>query len=149
MLEAGENNNTVPDKATLKFDRRLVTGESLTEAREQIKSLLDRMKTEDKTFCPDCGCFAIVLYILSTEFSSADKEYYSTDPVRIDPSCDLVTKWKYGVKTVFNRDAGIVCSPGTDDQRFFFRDGGIKQTIVYGPGNIKCVRPSFCRFFVV
>ena len=40
------------------------------------------------------------------------------------------------IKVSTGKEAGIVCSPGSDDQRFFVR-AGIKTAVVYGPGNIR------------
>ena len=38
---------------------------------------------------------------------------------------------------MLGREPGIVCSPGTDDQRFVVRNAGIAECIVYGPGEIR------------
>ncbi|KAJ7343386.1 succinyl-diaminopimelate desuccinylase [Mycena albidolilacea] len=118
VLEAGSNTNSVPDLATLRFDRRLVPSESLDEARSQILSVLDELAKE------------------IPELSYKYTENYSTEPVWVDEELEVCKIWRGAVETVLKRPAGIVCSPGSDDQRFFVR-GGIPQTIVYGPGNIR------------
>ena len=85
--------------------------------------------------------FPFPSYIHSRLLTS-DDEMYSTDPVWVDENLELVSIWKDAVEAVVEHKPGIVCSPGTDDQRFFVR-GGIAQTIVYGPGNIKYVVPTW------
>ncbi|KAJ7109492.1 acetylornithine deacetylase [Mycena epipterygia] len=120
VLQAGNNTNSVPDLATLRFDRRLVPSESLDEARLQIQTVLDALTKE------------------IPELSYTYIENYSTKPVWVDQELDICKTWRGAVETVLGAPAGIVCSPGSDDQRFFVR-GGIEQTIVYGPGNIRNV----------
>ncbi|KAJ6596991.1 succinyl-diaminopimelate desuccinylase [Mycena vulgaris] len=120
VFQAGSNTNSVPDLATLRFDRRLVPSESLDEARSQIQSVLDALAKE------------------IPELSYTYTENYSTEPVWVDQELDVCRIWRSAVETVLDAPAGIVCSPGSDDQRFFVR-GGIQQTIVYGPGNIRNV----------
>ncbi|KAJ7449910.1 succinyl-diaminopimelate desuccinylase [Mycena latifolia] len=120
VLQAGSNTNSVPDLATLRFDRRLVPSESLDEARVQIQSVLDALANE------------------IPELSYTYTENYSTEPVWVDQDLDVCKIWQEAIETVLSTPAGVVCSPGSDDQRFFVR-GGIQQTIVYGPGNIRNV----------
>ncbi|ORY90218.1 succinyl-diaminopimelate desuccinylase [Leucosporidium creatinivorum] len=120
VLKAGANTNSVPDLAILRFDRRLVPSETLEEARAQIQSVLDEVSKE------------------IPELDYTYHEDYSTEPVWVDETLEICKTWAEAVETVLEKKAGIVCSPGSDDQRFFVR-GGMPQTIVYGPGNIKQV----------
>ncbi|GAA5992079.1 hypothetical protein JCM10908_000732 [Rhodotorula pacifica] len=123
VLNAGANTNSVPDLAVLRLDRRLVPGETLDEARKQIHDCLE-------------GCQA--------DFGGSDifryeyKETYSTEPIWVDEEQEVCQIWADAVGTVIGERAPFVCSPGSDDQRFCFR-GGVTQTIVYGPGNIRQV----------
>jgi succinyl-diaminopimelate desuccinylase len=111
VLQAGSNTNSVPDLAILRFDRRLVPSETLDEARLQIQTVLEALAKE------------------IPELSYNYTENYSTEPVWVDESQEVCKIWKAAVETVLNVPAGIVCSPGSDHQRFFVR-GGIQQTIV-------------------
>ncbi|KAM0749199.1 succinyl-diaminopimelate desuccinylase [Meredithblackwellia eburnea MCA 4105] len=120
VLQSGANTNSVPDLATLRYDRRLVPGETLSEARSQMTSLLSTLSSE------------------IPELKFDHKELYYTEPVWVEEDVELALVWKDAVEGVLERQAGVVCSPGSDDQRFFVR-GGIEQTIVYGPGNIRNV----------
>ncbi|KAL8277630.1 hypothetical protein RQP46_009903 [Phenoliferia psychrophenolica] len=120
VLQSGANTNSVPDLATLRFDRRLVPSESLEVARAQIQGVLD----------------AVCKEIPEIEYTV--KETYYTEPIWVDEELEVCKIWTGAVQTALGVKAGIVCSPGSDDQRFFVR-GGIAQTIVYGPGDIKNV----------
>ncbi|KAH8925597.1 succinyl-diaminopimelate desuccinylase [Atractiella rhizophila] len=120
VLNAGANTNSVPDLATLRFDRRLVPGETLDESREALKTILRQ-------------CFP--------EGSEVKYEYhenYSTDPIWVEPTSSPTTQaLQHSIGLVIQKEAGLVCSPGTDDQRFFVRKG--MDAIVYGPGRIRDV----------
>ncbi|KAI5476991.1 succinyl-diaminopimelate desuccinylase [Pseudohyphozyma bogoriensis] len=120
VLQAGANTNSVPDLATLRFDRRLVPSETLAEARAQIQAVLDEV----------CRDLPDVKYKI--------EENYHTEPVWVDEDLEVCRVFKAAVETALGQPAGIVCSPGSDDQRFFVR-GGMPQTIVYGPGRIEQV----------
>ncbi|KAK4700460.1 succinyl-diaminopimelate desuccinylase, partial [Phenoliferia sp. Uapishka_3] len=120
VLQSGANTNSVPDLATLRFDRRLVPSESLAVARAQIQGVLDDVQKE----------FPEIRYKI--------KELYHTEPVWVDENLEICKIFTGAVESASGVKAGIVCSPGSDDQRFFVR-GGIAQTIVYGPGDIKNV----------
>lgn len=65
-------------------------------------------------------------------FAYKYQENYSTEPVWVDEDLEVCKIWRGAVETVLDTPAGIVCSPGSDDQRFFVR-GGIQQTIVRRP----------------
>ncbi|KAF8600124.1 succinyl-diaminopimelate desuccinylase [Ceratobasidium sp. AG-I] len=127
VLQSGTNTNTVPANAALEFDRRLVPGETLEKARAEIHTILDTVRKE-----------------IGEDFQPEYTELYSTEPVWVGDSSDpvaqeLIGKAKQAVKSVLNVEPGVVCSPGSDDQRFVVRNAGIEACIVYGPGNIRNV----------
>ena len=99
MLQSGANTNSVPDLATLRFDRRLVPSESLEVARAQIQGVLDDV----------CKEFPEVVYKV--------KETYHTEPIWVDENLEVCKIWTGAVQTALGVKAGIVCSPGSDDQR--------------------------------
>jgi len=122
MLTAGENINTVPDIAVVSFDRRLVPGESLAGARQEIVDVLDSMKAME-------------------EFENLKYEYaenYSTEATWVDPTQPISAIFQDAIKVVTGKQAGIVTSPGSDDQRFPVHslNPSLQSTIVYGPGYI-------------
>jgi succinyl-diaminopimelate desuccinylase len=121
VIQGGINTNNVPDICKVSFDRRLVPEESLDQARSELNSILQRLKSKDPNFNYDY------------------KERYATKPVWVDPEQPLSRTFRNAIKTVTGQDAGVVCSPGTDDQRFVVHNAGLEACIVYGPGNIKNV----------
>ncbi|KAG8755298.1 hypothetical protein FRC11_006150 [Ceratobasidium sp. 423] len=127
VFKSGTNTNTVPASAVIEFDRRLVPGETLDKAREEIRSVLDEVKKQ-----------------VGEDFHAEYSEIYSTDPIWVGDSKDstaqeLIGHVRNAIKNVLNVEAGVVCSPGSDDQRFVVCNAGIDSCVVYGPGNIRNV----------
>jgi succinyl-diaminopimelate desuccinylase len=114
----GNNINSVPDRCTVAFDRRLVMGESLDEARRELWSILQ----ERAAAVPG--------------FDYTYSERYATEPTWVSADTPLVLAFTDAIQSVLGRLPGYVCSPGTDDQRFVVHNAGIEQCIVYGPGEI-------------
>lgn len=122
VLHAGNNINSVPDEADVSFDRRLVPGETLAGARGEIMGILERMRGM-------AGCEG-----LNYEY----KEDYATEATWVDPEQPIALVFRDAIKTVTGQTAGIVTSPGSDDQRFPVHSlsPSLQSTIVYGPGYI-------------
>ena len=118
MIQGGMNVNSVPDRCSVAFDRRLVMGESVEEARREICELLERQASNQPGF--------------RYEY----EERYATGPTWVSAETPLVQAFASAVQQVVGRTPGYVCSPGTDDQRFVVQNAGIEQCIVYGPGEI-------------
>jgi succinyl-diaminopimelate desuccinylase len=118
MIQGGTNVNSVPDSCVVAFDRRLVTGEHLDDARQELWQLLE----EQARSVPD--------------FRYEYKERYAAAPTWVSASTPLVSTFAGAIAAVLGREPGYVCSPGTDDQRFVVQNAGIEQCIVYGPGEI-------------
>jgi len=117
-IRGGTNINSVPDLCTVSFDRRLVMGEQITEARREILDLLaQRANTQ-----PD--------------FRYEYAERYAANPTWVRADTPLVQAFASAIHTVVGHAPSYVCSPGTDDQRFVVQNAGIEQCIVYGPGEI-------------
>lgn len=118
MIQSGTNVNSVPDTCTVAFDRRLVTGEQLEEARQELWQLL----AQQERTVPD--------------FRYEYKERYAAAPTWVSAETPLVREFTAAISEVLGREPGYVCSPGTDDQRFIVQNAGIEQCIIYGPGEI-------------
>ena len=100
VLNAGDNINSVPDLAVVSFDRRIVPSETLAEARQQIFDVLNAMKK-------------------TPEFAELNYEYkedYVTEATWVDPDQLISRVFQDAIKVVTGQEAGIVASPGTDDQ---------------------------------
>ena len=61
-------------------------------------------------------------------------EYYSAEPVAVDPSSRLVKTYEREIESVLHKASHCMVSPGIDDQRFVVLNGGITDCILYGPG---------------
>ncbi|EIN04400.1 succinyl-diaminopimelate desuccinylase [Punctularia strigosozonata HHB-11173 SS5] len=120
-FHGGTNPNSVADRCALSFDRRLVPGETLDGARGAIHALLAELASTVPNFAYEYA------------------ETYQTEPVWVDPDQPFCRTMRRAIaRAAGAADAGVVCSPGSDDQRFFVR-AGIGRTVVYGPGNIRNV----------
>ena len=100
VLNAGDNITSVPDLAVVSFDRRIVPSETLAEARQQIFDVLNGMKK-------------------TPEFAELNYEYkedYVTEATWVDPDQLISRVFQDAIKVVTGQEAGIVASPGTDDQ---------------------------------
>lgn len=117
-IVGGNNINSVPDRCTVAFDRRLVMGEALDAARRELWSILQ----ERATAVPG--------------FDYTYTERYATEPTWVSADTPIVHAFTDAIQSVLGRAPGYVCSPGTDDQRFVVHNAGIEQCIIYGPGEI-------------
>lgn len=45
-------------------------------------------------------------------------------------------------RAILDQEMGISFSPGFDDQRFAVHEGGLKATVVYGPGRLALAHKS-------
>ena len=117
-ITGGTNVNSVADRCSVTFDRRLVMGEDLETARRELRDLLERQARTQPGFCYEYA------------------ERYATRPTWVSHATPLVQTFSAAVQEVVGHAPGYVCSPGTDDQRFVVQNAGIEQCIVYGPGEI-------------
>lgn len=118
-IAGGVSTNTVADRCRVTFDRRLVEGETVAGARAELLAVFDGLAARD----PD--------------FHYRYHESYATDPVWVGEGTRVGGAFAAAARTVLGREPGIVCSPGTDDQRFVVNDAGLRECIVYGPGEIR------------
>ena len=117
-IQGGTYINSVPERCTVTFNRRLVMSEQLEDARAELHELLEqRVRAQ-----PD--------------FRYSYAECYATGPTWVSSETPLVQAFASAVQEVLGQPPGYVCSPGTDDQRFVVHNAGIEQCIIYGPGEI-------------
>jgi succinyl-diaminopimelate desuccinylase len=118
-ISGGTSTNTVAARCRITFDRRLVESETVAGARAELLAIFERLAAAD----PD--------------FQYRYDEHYATDPIWVGEETRVGAAFANGVRAVLGHEPGLVCSPGTDDQRFVVRDAGIAECIVYGPGEIR------------
>ncbi len=107
----------VPDRCRLVFDRRLIREEDLAEAKAELRDLLDRVAA-------------------SRGFRYDLRDLFEIAPCHTDERGPVVSATASAVADVLGEEAAIVCSPGTYDQRYFDRIGGVTDVIAYGPGTL-------------
>jgi succinyl-diaminopimelate desuccinylase len=117
-IQGGTYINSVPERCTVTFNRRLVMSERLEDARAELGELLEQRARAQ----PD--------------FRYSYTERYATGSTWVSNETQLVQAFATAIQEVLGRPPGYVCSPGTDDQRFVVHNAGIEQCIVYGPGEI-------------
>jgi len=113
MVEGGYSENVVPDRCTAAFYRVLVPGETVADARQEVRELL--AETEAATG-------ATVEY----------EEIMFAEPTAVPADGDTARAYLEELRAR-GVDPEVVVSPGSDDQRFVV-GAGIEECIVYGPG---------------
>jgi succinyl-diaminopimelate desuccinylase len=106
----------VADSCRMIIDRRFLIEETLESVEGEVKALLDRVAAERPNF----------KYKL--------REIFSVRPSMADRDGPVASATAKAVRQILGREAEIVCSPGTYDQKHVDRIGKLKDCIAYGPG---------------
>lgn len=114
-IEGGVATNIVPDRCTLSFNRRLLPGEELETAREELLRPLERVSKDQ------------------SRFRYHYKETYATPPTLVSDEEPLVKTAQRTISSL-NLTPKLLISAGSDDQRFVVHNAGITNSIIYGPG---------------
>ncbi|MCY4006776.1 MAG: acetylornithine deacetylase/succinyl-diaminopimelate desuccinylase family protein [Rhodobacteraceae bacterium] len=109
----------VVDRCRMVLDRRYLVEESREEVRNEIISMLDRIKQER----PD--------------FDYNIREIFSVQPTLTQRDAPIVTSVAEAIQKVLNIDPEYIVSPGTYDQKHIDRIGHMKNCIAYGPGRLE------------
>src|SRR4051812_277737 len=107
-IRGGVATNIVPDRCTVTFNRRLLPGESLEDARAELLAPLDGVRHEYR-------------------------DLYSTEPTLVSAEEPAVRAACRAVRTL-GLEPRLLISAGSDDQRFVVHRAGITNSIIYGPG---------------
>jgi succinyl-diaminopimelate desuccinylase len=107
-IAGGAATNIVPDRCTVTFNRRLVPGEDLEQARQELLAPLDGVRYEYR-------------------------ELYSTEPTLVGEDEPVVQAAQRAVRAL-GLTPRVLISAGSDDQRFVVHNAGITNSLVYGPG---------------
>ncbi|HSM97165.1 MAG TPA: acetylornithine deacetylase/succinyl-diaminopimelate desuccinylase family protein [Rhizomicrobium sp.] len=106
----------VADSCRMIIDRRFLIEETIESVRGEVTALLDRVAGERPTF------------------KYKMRELFSVQPSMADRDGPVATATSKAVRQILGKDAEIVCSPGTYDQKHVDRIGKLKDCIAYGPG---------------
>jgi succinyl-diaminopimelate desuccinylase len=106
----------VADSCRIVIDRRFLIEESLASVQGEMKSLLDGLARD------------------RIGFRYKMRELFHVEPVMADRNGPVASATVKAIRQVLGRDAKIVCSPGTYDQKHVDRIGRLKDCIAYGPG---------------
>jgi succinyl-diaminopimelate desuccinylase len=115
-VEEGLPTPCVADSCRMIIDRRFLIEESLDSVKGEVRALLDTLTHERHGFRYDL------------------RELFAVAPTMADRDGPVATATSAAVRRVLGRDAAIVCSPGTYDQKHVDRIGRLKECIAYGPG---------------
>jgi succinyl-diaminopimelate desuccinylase len=107
-IAGGVATNIVPDRCTVTFNRRLIPGEDLEQARQELLAPLEGVSYEYR-------------------------ELYSTEPTLVREEEQVVRAAKKAVAAL-GMTPRVLISAGSDDQRFVVHNAGITNSVVYGPG---------------
>lgn len=106
----------VPDSARMVIDRRYLMEESGAEVREEIVSLLEKVKSE------------------RPKFEYEIRELWQVSPTMTSKDAAVVTSVARAIEEVMHKAPDYVVSPGTYDQKHIDRIGRMHNCIAYGPG---------------
>jgi succinyl-diaminopimelate desuccinylase len=106
----------VADSCRIVIDRRFLVEETLAGVKSELREILEQLRRE------------------RTGFRYELRDLLEVAPVIADRGGPVVQATLAAVRTVLGRDAEIVCSPGTYDQKHIDRIGRLRDCIAYGPG---------------
>lgn len=106
----------VPDRCRMVIDRRFLIEEDIGEVEAEIREILESLRAGRPGFDYEIRALHSVL------------------PSMTDRAAPVVGAVARAVRTVFDREAEYVVSPGTYDQKHIDRIGRLKNCIAYGPG---------------
>jgi len=109
----------VADLCRAVFDRRFLIEENLEDVRDEFVDLIEQLRVDD------------------AELQYELKDLLIVHPTMTAPESALVKTMSDAVRETIGREAPLIASPGTYDQKHFSRIAGIEQCIAYGPGILK------------
>jgi succinyl-diaminopimelate desuccinylase len=107
---------TLPDSCRLVIDRRFLLEEKIEEVKDEVLTILDRLKRD------------------RDKFDYSIKDLMEVLPTMTERDAPVVTAVAEGIRRIFGREPDYVISPGTYDQKHIARIGHLHDCIAYGPG---------------
>lgn len=117
--EVGPQTPCVADRCVAILDRRFLVEEPLEQARSEIIEILERLKQE------------------VPHFDYRFEDQMTVFPVQTNPETRLVRTVSSAIQQVLGKEASLIASPGTYDQKHVMRIGHVDQCIAYGPGRLE------------
>jgi len=116
--QAGQEVQTpcVADRCEAIFDRRFLLEEGFDATRKEIVDLLDAVAAEDEQRSYELEDMMVV------------------EPTLTPPDSPLTGSLDRSIQRVLGREADLIASPGTYDQKHVARIGGVEHCVAYGPG---------------
>ena len=106
----------VADRCRMVIDRRFLIEENLDDVRDEIRDMLEKLKTD------------------RDRFDYEIKELFNVLPTMTDKSAPVVGAVASAIESTLGKAPDYVVSPGTYDQKHIDRIGKLKDCIAYGPG---------------
>ena len=113
---AGLPSPNVPDSCRMVIDRRFLLEETLSEVKDEVVTVLDRLKGSRK------------------KFDYSIRDIMEVLPLMTERDAPVAAAVAEGIREVFGREPEYVISPGTYDQKHVARIGHLHDCIAYGPG---------------
>lgn len=117
QIYGGEAPNVIPDNCTITLDRRLIPGETLEDALDEVSAVIDREKAVDSSLI------------------TSVKKTIGIKPCRVSPEEPIVKTVKDSIAQVRARKQEVSGFPATCDMWCLVEQAGI-PTIVLGPGEL-------------
>ena len=119
--QAGEavQSPCVADRCTATFDRRFIPEESFDVVRDEIAALVASVASEGS----------------GRRLTVEDRMVVY--PVQAPRGSPLVAALAEAIREVRGREATLVASPGTYDQKHFAQIAGVEHCVAYGPGALE------------
>jgi succinyl-diaminopimelate desuccinylase len=106
----------VADRCRAVFDRRFLIEEGFEATRAEVVALLERVSTRRPGLRYELHDLMVV------------------HPTQANADSPLVLSLRRNIAAVLGREAALVASPGTYDQKHVTRIAGVEQCVAYGPG---------------
>ena len=106
----------VADRAHAIFDRRFLLEEGFDASKAEIQRLLESVKAR----------------VPGLRYDLSDRMV--VHPTATPENSPVTQSLQSAIRRVLNKEAQVIASPGTYDQKHFDRIGHIPHTVAYGPG---------------
>lgn len=106
----------VPDSCRMVIDRRVLIEENMDSVKAEVRALLEQLVAEREGFAYEL------------------RDIFEVQPTMADRNGPVARSTAAAIQRVLGREAEVVCSPGTYDQKHIDRIGKLRDCIAYGPG---------------